>query len=289
MATRNEGLSIEQAYRDARNQFREAGLETPDMDAALLLEHACGATTIDRMTAPEKQMTPSQSDSFSSFVERRLLREPVHRIIGEREFYGLTLGLNEATLIPRPDTEILVEMVLPFVHERIALSGNCSILDLGTGTGAIALAILSQAPLATATATDLEPRALEMAKKNAERHQLQKRLSTIQSDWFENVSERYDLIISNPPYIVSKVINDLAADVRDYDPMLALDGGDDGLIAYRIIASQAAAYLKSGGRIAVEIGFDQRLSVSTLFNQADFATFVTKNDLSGNNRALFFT
>ncbi|WP_051540927.1 peptide chain release factor N(5)-glutamine methyltransferase [Ahrensia sp. 13_GOM-1096m] len=289
MATRNEGLSIEQAYRDARKKFRDAGLETPDMDAALLLEHACGATTIDRMTAPEKRITPSQSDTFAAFVKRRLLREPVHRIMGEREFYGLTLGLNEATLIPRPDTEILVEMVLPFVHERIALSGTCSILDLGTGTGAIALAILSQAPLATATATDLEPKALEMAVQNAERHQLQNRFSAIQSDWFENVSERYDLIISNPPYIVSKVINDLAADVRDYDPMLALDGGDDGLNAYRIIASQAAAYLKSGGRIAVEIGFDQKTSVSALFNQADYATFVTKNDLSGNNRALFFT
>lgn len=259
------------------------------MDAALLLELACGASTLTRMTEPERPITSSQYRAFADFIKRRLSREPVHRIIGEREFYGLMLGLNEATLIPRPDTEILVDMVLPFVHERIAETGNCSILDLGTGTGAIALAILSQAPQATATATDIAPKALEMADQNATQHQLEKRFETRQSNWFENVSGQYDLIVSNPPYIVSKVIDDLSVDVRHHDPMLALDGGDDGLEAYRIIALHCAGHIKLGGRIAVEIGFDQKTSVSNLFKQANFDEIEARNDLSGNNRALFFT
>lgn len=289
MTNGSDKRSIGQAYRGAQQQFRDAGLETPDIDAALLLEHACGATTIERITRPERQMTSAQISTFANFVERRIDREPVHRIIGEREFYGLALGLNEATLIPRPDTEILVDMVLPFVQQCIEKSGSCSILDLGTGTGAIALAILSQAPLATATITDLEPKALEMALTNAERHQLRDRVTAVQSNWFENVSERYDLILSNPPYIASEAIKGLAVDVRDFDPYLALDGGETGLDAYRIIASQCASYLKTGGRIAVEIGFDQKNSVTKLFNQAGFKAIEARTDLNGNNRSLFFT
>jgi release factor glutamine methyltransferase len=128
-----------------------------------------------------------------------------------------------------------------------------------------------------------------MALTNAERHQLRNRVTSVQSDWFENVSERYDLILSNPPYIASEVIEGLAADVRDYDPYLALDGGETGLDAYRIIASQCAPYLKTGGRIAVEIGFDQKNSVTNLFNQAGFKAIKARTDLNGNNRALFFT
>ncbi|KPB00276.1 peptide chain release factor N(5)-glutamine methyltransferase [Ahrensia marina] len=289
MTNGSDAKSIGQAYRDAQQQFRDAGLETPDIDAALLLEHASDATTIERITRPERQMTGAQISTFANFVERRIDREPVHRIIGEREFYGLALGLNEATLIPRPDTEILVDMVLPFVQQCIKKSGRCSILDLGTGTGAIALAILSQAPKATATITDLEPKALEMALTNAERHQLQERVTSIQSDWFENVSERYDLILSNPPYIASEVIKALSVDVRDYDPHLALDGGETGLDAYSIISSQCASYLKTDGRIAVEIGFDQKNSVTKLFNQAGFKAIEARTDLNRNNRALFFT
>jgi release factor glutamine methyltransferase len=285
----SDAKNIGQAYRNAQQQFRDIGLETPDIDAALLLEHACGVTTIERITRPERLMTSAQISTFASFVKRRIDCEPIHRIIGEREFYGLALGLNEATLIPRPDTEILIDMVLPFVQKCVEKSGSCSILDLGTGTGAIALAILSQVPLAQATITDLEPKALEMALTNAERHQLQDQVTAVQSDWFENVSERYDLILSNPPYIASEVIKSLSVDVRDYDPHLALDGGETGLDAYRIIASQCASYIKTGGRIAVEIGFDQKNSVTKLFNQAGFMAIEARNDLNGNNRALFFT
>lgn len=281
-------LTIDAAFRQAREVFKREDIPTADLDASLLLEHACGATRLDRITNPDKFLTNSQIVAFREFVERRIRREPVHRIIGHREFYGLALELGQATLIPRPDTEILVDMVLPFVKDQISRHGACSILDLGTGTGAIALAILSQEPNALATGVDLETDALHVATKNAKKLGLEARFTPLRSNWFEAVSGQFDLIVSNPPYIATNIIQQLDIDVRIHDPVLALDGGTDGLDAYKIIAQNCAPFLKSSGRIAVEIGYDQKLSVTALFEEAEYKLLEARNDLNGQNRAIFF-
>lgn len=277
--------NIEQAYRHLLNAFRTANLPTPDIDAALLLEHACGATKLLRMTVPNTPINLQDWEVLKTYCARRLSHEPVHRILGAREFYGLTLELNDATLVPRPDTEILVDAVLPFVQKQ----SECKILDLGTGSGAIALALLSQAQMATATGVDIAENALEIAMQNARANQLDQRFSAVHSSWFDNVEGSFDLIVSNPPYIASKVIEGLDKDVREHDPMLALDGGNDGLDAYRILAQNSRKYMNKGARIAVEIGFDQKEAVSALFSAAGFQIISAHNDLNGQNRVLFWS
>ena len=191
-------------------------------------------------------------------MARRIAREPVHRIIGEREFYGLPLHLTAATLVPRPDTETLVDLALPFVKETAARTGACRILDIGTGSGAIALALLSAVPQAIATGTDISAEACMVAETNARALGFADRFTAIRSNWFDAVSGEYDLIVSNPPYIATDEIADLDADVRDYDPLAALDGGEDGLDAYRVLARRSAPFLAENGAIAVEIGHDQK-------------------------------
>lgn len=215
-------------------------------------------------------------------MERRLTGESVARIIGEREFYGLAFGLSSATLEPRPDTELLVDLALK------ALPQGGSLVDLGTGTGCIPISILANRPDATGLATDINLDALAMAKTNAARHDVTERLNFAQGSWFDAVgTERFDLILSNPPYIASNVIETLSAEVREFDPMLALDGGPDGLAPYRVIAQSAADHLKPDGQVLVEIGYDQADAVSALFRDAGFAQVSVHKDLAGLDRVVW--
>jgi release factor glutamine methyltransferase len=222
-------------------------------------------------------------------VARRAAGEPVHRILGFREFYGLRLALSPQTLEPRPDTETLVDALLPIVKAIAAREEACRILDLGTGTGAIALALLSAEPRAVATGVDISDDALATARSNARSLGLSDRFTAIKSDWFGKVSGRYHVIASNPPYIRSVEIETLQKEVRAFDPLRALDGGADGLDAYRIIATQSAAHLEADGVIAVEIGSTQRTDVARIFEQTGFALLKTLADLAGNDRVLAFT
>jgi release factor glutamine methyltransferase len=221
-------------------------------------------------------------------LRRRIAHEPVHRILGRREFYGLDLRLSPETLEPRPDTETLVDLCLPFVRERAAAGRRCRILDLGTGTGAIALALLSQVREATALGTDISAEALETALANADMNGVKHRFDVIVSNWFGAVRGRFSLIVSNPPYIPSRDIGKLAPEVRNQDPLKALDGGMDGLDAYRSIAIGAKKHLDEDGRVAVEIGFDQRQDVEDIFEAAGYALEGSAMDLGGNERALMF-
>jgi release factor glutamine methyltransferase len=220
-------------------------------------------------------------------LARRIAHEPVYRILGHRAFYGLDLRLSPATLEPRPDTEALVDLCLPFLRGRVA-AGNCRILDLGTGTGAIALALLSQIPEATAVGTDISAQALETAAANADINGMKDRFDPIVSDWFSAIEGQFSLIVSNPPYIPTEDIGMLAPEVRDHDPAKALDGGTDGLNAYRRIAAGAAGHLEAGGRVAVEVGFDQRRAVSAIFEASGLAPIESARDLCGHERALMF-
>ena len=282
-------VTAEALFRSLRDSLAAAGIPTPELDANLLIGHAAGITALDRLREPGRPVDPASEAAARDCLRRRLEREPVHRIIGSREFYGLSLKLSEATLVPRPDTEALVDLVLPAVRGAVARTGRCAVLDIGTGSGAIALAILATVPEATATATDVSGPALETALSNARANGLSGRFTAVRSNWFAQIDSRHDVIVSNPPYIRTGEIAGLDAEVRFHDPRIALDGGDDGLSAYRVIAARAAAHLTPEGVVGVEIGHDQNSVVTKLFEDAGYRKIAERQDFSGHDRAILLT
>jgi release factor glutamine methyltransferase len=272
----------------ARERLAVAGVADPVLDARLIVEHFSGTTRTQAIADPGRAVEAGALAAIDAALRRRAAGEPVHRILGFREFYGLRLLLSPETLEPRPDTETLVEAILPFVRLMAEREGECRILDLGTGTGAIALALLSAAPAAIATGADISEGALATATRNAHALGLGGRFKALKSDWFTKVSGRYHVIAANPPYIPSKDIGNLQDEVRDFDPRLALDGGVDGLSPYRIVAAEAAGFLETEGRVAVEIGHTQRIEVTGIFAAAGYVSAGAFADLGGNDRVLIF-
>ncbi|MBP1852052.1 peptide chain release factor N(5)-glutamine methyltransferase [Rhizobium halophytocola] len=275
--------------RWARHHFREAGLDDPATDATTLLCGLLGKNRAELLLSGEEPVGDEVVHRVHSAIERRMSREPVHRILGSRAFYGIDLTLSPDTLEPRPDTETLIDMLLPHLRAMAAAKGRVRLIDLGTGTGAIGLSLLHEVAEAEATLTDLSPGALATAGENAARLGLAARVTPLLSRWFDAVDGRFDIIVSNPPYILANVIDSLAPEVRLFDPKLALDGGPDGLDAYRAIAGHADAYLEADGLIAVEIGYDQKRQVETLFAEAGFRLIEARSDFGGNDRALLFS
>jgi len=267
-----------------RDRFREAGIDNAELDARLLAQFALGLDSLGLLAVERQQASPEQIAALDALAARRLAGEPVARIAGEKEFYGLPFALNEATLVPRPETELLVDLALAWLKRH----GGGRILDLGTGTGVIPIAITHSAPGATAIATDLSERALAQARANAQRHGLGARIAFRQGSWFDPIEpgEQFALILSNPPYIESAVIATLHKDVRDFDPLLALDGGPDGLAPYRVIAEKSGAHLAPGGAVMVEIGAGQGSDVAAIFGAAGFAASVIEKDLAGLDRVV---
>lgn len=274
--------------RAARQRLTEAGVTDPALDARLIVEHFSSTTRTQAIADPERKIGSDAVAAIDAALERRISGEPVHRILGYREFHGLRLSLSPETLEPRPDTETLVEAIMPFVKATAERQGECRILDLGTGTGAIALALLNAVPSATATGVDISQDALTTAMRNARELGLAARFKALQSDWFEKVSGRYHVIAANPPYIPSRDIENLQDEVRDFDPRKALDGGVDGLSPYRIIAAKAAGFLDIKGKIAVEIGHTQCDEVTEIFSEAGYRRAGVFRDLGGNDRVLIF-
>ncbi|MER8439866.1 peptide chain release factor N(5)-glutamine methyltransferase [Mesorhizobium sp. M1312] len=272
----------------ARARLAAAAVVDPALDARLIVEHLSGTTRTQAIADPERRVDAGAVAAIDAALRRRIVGEPVHRILGHREFYGLRLSLSPETLEPRPDTETLVEAVLPFVKATAERQGQCRILDLGTGTGAIALALLSAVPAAVATGVDISKGALATAMRNARELGLADRFQVLKSDWFEKVFGRYHVIAANPPYIASIDIQNLQDEVRDFDPRKALDGGVDGLSPYRIIAAEAAGFLEAEGRIAVEIGHTQRKEVTGIFAAAGYMPAGVFPDFGGNDRVLIF-
>ncbi|MBS3648147.1 peptide chain release factor N(5)-glutamine methyltransferase [Pseudaminobacter sp. 19-2017] len=281
-------VTLEVLLRLGRDMLLKAGIPDAALDARLLVERFTGTTRTDAIIDPLRPVDSETSRKILKAFERRTAGEPLHRITGSRQFYGLELSLSPATLEPRPDTETLVDAMLPLVRKTVARRGSCRILDLGTGTGAIALALLSQFPEATATGVDVSAEALATACANAERLGLSVRFSATCSDWFQNVAGLYDVIVSNPPYIPRDDIAGLARDVREHDPRAALDGGGDGLDAYRRIAAEAARFLDDDGTIGLEIGFDQRQAVTSIFEGQGFELLGSAKDLGGDDRVVIF-
>ncbi len=258
------------------------GFETAALDAKLLTGHALGLDALALAMREQEQVSDADAARVADLVQRRMSGESVARIIGEREFYGLPFRLSPATLEPRPDTELLVDLAI----ERLPQGGR--LLDLGTGTGCIPIAILANRRDAKGIATDLNPDALVMAQENAGRIGVFDRLGFVPSDWFEALAndDWFDLVLSNPPYIASAVVETLAPEVKNFDPRLALDGGPDGLAPYRIIAGQSGRFLVPGGKVLVEIGHDQGPAVADLFALHGFADIAVHKDLNNLDRVV---
>lgn len=265
-----------------RDLFRRAGIDTPELDARLLAELAFGMDRLELVNREREVAEPEALAKLQAFATRRLRGEPVVRIVGEKEFWGLPFTLSDATLVPRPETEMLVRKGL----ESLAGHGSKRILDLGTGTGCVPISTLRESPSATAVATDLSSEAILAAQWNAERHHVARRFDARQGSWFAPLlaGESFDLITSNPPYIESAAIDGLPAEVKDHDPRLALDGGKDGLDAYRVIVGGARQWLKPGGALVVEIGSTQAAAVRSLFLKSGFADVAVEKDLAGLDR-----
>lgn len=282
------GERLDRLAAQARATLRAAGIDTPDLDARLLLEWATGATRLDLISMPEKPIDAAQVRQLNEALARRCAGEPVHRIIGIREFYGLPFRLSPETLEPRPDTEALVELAAPHVEALIARHGFADMLDMGTGTGAIAIALLYRFGELRGVGVDVADGALAMARINAAANGVSRRFAALKSDWFANVSGRFHLIVSNPPYIPHRDIAGLSVEVREHDPLAALDGGADGLDFYRALAEGAGTYLYEDGMVAVEIGAGQFEDVAALFEQAGFSLAGHASDLGGHRRAMVF-
>lgn len=283
-----EAMPLAGLLRRARDRLEAGGIENAELDARLVVEHAAGVERLDAVRDPQRAVPGKAVQAVEAALSRRLAGEPVHRILGHREFRGLKLVLSPETLEPRPDTEAVVDLVLPFVRATAMRTGACRILDLGTGTGAIAIALLAEEPLAETVATDISAGALETAARNADLNGVAARFRPLASDWFGDVAGSFDLIVSNPPYVRRGEIARLGPEVACHDPRAALDGGADGLDAYRAIAGDAGWHLAEGGRVAVEIGRDQRFEVVALFAEAGLECEAYAKDLAGHDRALVF-
>jgi release factor glutamine methyltransferase len=284
----SESLMIDGVIREFRDELASAGLDDALRDARLILCHVMDLRPLDIVTDPRAVVGKEQYAAARTLLLRRLKGESIHRIIGHREFYNIDLMLSEETLEPRPDTEILVEALLPYLT-GFAERGSAKVLDLGTGTGAICLSLLAAESRATGTGIDISQDALATSLRNAVHNGVETRYHAVKSDWFSNVEGQYDVIVSNPPYIRSDVIPSLEVIVRGFDPMAALDGGPDGLEPYRIIAREARPYLRQGGVIGVEIGYDQKADVTAIFADSGFAVLDSFADYGGNDRAILFS
>jgi release factor glutamine methyltransferase len=280
-------LTVEAARRAVAAKLQSAGNDSAELDARLLLGHALGLDLTGLISAAQRRLTPDESARLERFALRRLAGEPVARIVGEKEFWGLPLKLSAATLVPRPDTETVVELALELLRTGGELSRPLRIADIGTGTGAILLALLSELPAAQGFGTDISADALRTAAANAARTGLSVRAIFMECDYASGLSGPFDLIVSNPPYIRSADIAALAAEVRNHDPLAALDGGADGLDAYRALIPQAAGLLAPGGVLIVEAGRGQSGQIETLMGAAGLVPGTApRADLGGIPRAV---
>ena len=280
-----DARTIAGARRALTLEFRAAGIESPELDARLLVAHALGLDHAALAAAGSRVLDHGETDAIAALAQRRLRREPVARILGSKEFWSLQLRVDAATLVPRPETETVVEAALAAIDANGPRSRSLRIADLGTGCGALLLALLTELPRSSGVGTDISLAALAVARDNAQRLRLA-RAAFLACDMTAAISGPFDVIVANPPYIRSDDIAALAPEVRDFDPRTALDGGRDGLDYYRIIAAAAPGLLGPGGAVIVELGIGQAHAVSALFSAAGLAPASPRTDLNCVPRAL---
>jgi len=281
------GQTVDTARRTLTARFKAAAVDSAELDARMLVGAALGLDLTGLIAAAARPVTPDESIRLEDFARRRLAAEPVARILGFKEFWGLPLQLSAATLVPRPDTETVVELALELGRAERPPRPRLRIADIGTGSGAILLALLSELPEACGVGTDISPAALQTARSNAARLGFTPRAAFIACDYAAALSGDFDLIVSNPPYVCSADIAGLASEVREHDPPAALDGGADGLDAYRALIPQAAGLLAPRGRLIVEAGLGQSGPVQGLMTAAGLMPErPPKADLAGVPRAV---
>jgi release factor glutamine methyltransferase len=272
--------------RTIAQSFRTAGLETAELDARILIGHALGLNHTQLAGASQRMPSADECELVTVFAARRLQGEPVARILGEKEFWGLTLHLSPETLVPRPESEAVVEAALKAIGR---VTKSMRLADLGTGSGALLLALLSEVPQAFGIGTDLSIGALATARDNAARLGLSARAGFVACDYARALAGPFDCIVCNPPYIATRDIATLAPEVRDHDPHLALDGGEDGLDGYRAIAADAARLLAPGGSLMVELGAGLVEGVSIIMSvKGLIPDGPAQLDVAGISRALAF-
>lgn len=280
------GLTLDQTRREIRARLEAAGIESPELDARLLLGSALQLDLTGLIAAGARKLDDREAITIESYIQRRIAGEPVARILGHKEFWGLSFALSPATLVPRPDTETIVEAALDILKQNGRINDALRIADIGTGSGAILIALLSELPNAQGIGTDINPDALSIAAHNAAALSLSERAHFIECNYADALRGPFDLMVSNPPYIPSRDIEGLAIEVRAHDPLLALDGGPDGLDAYRVIAPAAFELLTPGGVVIFEIGQGQESDVTRIMAGIGLETaFTAKPDLNGIPRA----
>lgn len=280
-------LSVNELIKIAVSRLRDSGIENPYLDASVLLSCVLGMRREYLLLEPERKLNNPDIVAFNEFVERRCKNEPIAYIIGKKEFWSLDFTVTRDTLIPRPDSETLVEAALKraknIAHERIAplTSLNIGILDIGTGTACLLIALLKELPAARGLGVDISEPALQVAGNNAKNHGVDGRVRFAKSNWCDEVNGQFDLIISNPPYIPRGDLSHLMKDVADYEPYLALISGLDGMDSYRAISQQIYGKLKNGGYVLFEIGQGQDVAVASLLQEANLVIDEISNDLAG--------
>jgi release factor glutamine methyltransferase len=280
----SENPLLREVLRHAEALLREADVDTPELDARLLMGAALGMTREHMLIHATAKLNQAQVTRVLGFIGRRVEREPVSRILGRREFWSLDFHLSPATLDPRPDSETLIDEALAGIPDKQA---PLSVLDLGTGTGCLLLALLSELPNASGVGVDKSEEAVATATANARRLGLGQRARFAVGNWGSGLTERFDLVISNPPYIPEGEIETLAPEVVRFDPVAALAGGPDGLDAYRAISAQLPNLLKRNGKVIFEVGAGQDGDVAVLLGGAGFSNIGTRRDLAGVERAVF--
>ena len=281
------GQSVETARRALATVLKHHAIDSAEIDARLLMGAALDLDLTGLIAASRRPLTQNEAVVLQSFLQRRLASEPIARIVGVKEFWGLPLELSSATLVPRPDTETVVELALEIGHSERNEQPQRRVADIGTGSGAILLALLSEWREASGIGTDISVPALQTASRNARRLGLAPRAAFVACNYTGALAGPFDLIVSNPPYIRSSDIAELDREVRDYDPICALDGGADGLDAYRAIVPEAARLLAPGGTLIVESGYGQSGPILQLMQASGLtAPKPPKADLAGIARAI---
>ena len=279
------GRRVRDVLGAARTRLAEAGIETASVDARVLLEFALARPQVWLHANPEALIAAADLDRFEGLLARREQRQPVSQIVGRREFWSLSFDVTQDVLTPRPDSETLIEAVLEQLPDRTA---PIRILDLGTGTGCLLLTLLSEYGSATGVGIDVSPAALQVAARNGQKLGLDARVDWMLGQWDTQLDANFDVVISNPPYIESGALAALDRDVVDYEPHLALDGGADGLDAYREILTHMANVLAANGLLAFEIGEGQADAITALASGAGLNLRAARQDLSNILRVLVF-
>ncbi|RKI83498.1 peptide chain release factor N(5)-glutamine methyltransferase [bacterium 1xD42-87] len=277
-------MTYYEVYREGAARLGEADIEEAELDARLLLEFVCGTDRNTLLVHGERDVSEEEYGRYCGLIERRAVHVPLQHLTGEQDFMGLTFLVNKDVLVPRQDTEVLVEEAMKHLHDGMR------ILDLCTGSGCILLSLLHYSNDCEGVGVDLSARALSVAGKNYEIQRTQRpdmKARFLEGNLFEGLEDRFDMIVSNPPYIKTDVIDTLMPEVREYEPVMALDGGTDGLAFYRRIAGDAGAYLNGGGMLFFEIGCEQAADVCKIMEAAGFREVEVVKDFAGLDRVVY--